>query len=70
MQTTFPERLKELRLEAKMNQRTLAAKAHVSQGTVCHWENGNRQPDLDTLMELCKIFNVTADYLLGLSDNT
>ena len=32
------------------------------------WEQGRTEPDIKTIVKLCKIFDVSADYLLGLED--
>ena len=32
------------------------------------WEHGDAQPSLDMLVRLCRLFSVSADYLLGLDD--
>ena len=34
------------------------------------WEHGDAQPSLDMLVRLCKLFGVSADYLLGLDERT
>lgn len=36
--------------------------------TVSFWESGQREPDLDSLVMIARYFDVSADYLLGLSD--
>ncbi|SDH82618.1 hypothetical protein SAMN04489735_10718 [Aneurinibacillus thermoaerophilus] len=33
------------------------------------WETGDRVPDTPTIHRLAEIFDISADYLLGLSDN-
>ncbi len=64
----FKERLKDLRIERKLTQSQLAEALCVKQRAISHWENGDRQPDLDTLEVIAKYFNVSYDYLLGLND--
>lgn len=51
-----------------MTQHDVADELGVTQVTYCHWENGQTQPDINKIIELCKYFSVSADYLLGLSD--
>lgn len=65
----FSIRLKELRNESDISQNALAFKLGISQSTVGNWEAGNREPSLKTLSVLSRFFNVTSDYLIGLSDN-
>ncbi len=64
----FGETLKELRLERKVNQVSLAQAIGVSKGIISLWENGLREPTLTNLIALAKYFNVSIDYLAGLSD--
>ena len=64
----FKERLKELRIEKALTQTQLAKELRVNQRTISNWEVGERQPDLDTLEVIAKYFNVSYDYLLGLTD--
>ena len=64
----FKERLKELRKEKHLSQAELAKELQVSQRSISSWETGFRQPDFETLEFLAKFFNVTTDYLLGVTD--
>ena len=64
----FKERLKELRIEKGLTQTQLAKVLRVNQRTISNWEVGERQPTLDTLEVIAKYFNVSYDYLLGLTD--
>lgn len=61
-------RLKELREERRLNQEGLALKLNVSQSTISAYEIGERTPDLETLIAIANFFNVSLDYLAGLSD--
>ncbi len=62
------ERLKELRLEKNLTQAQLAKELDVTQTTLGKWELGQRTPNADTIMKICKYFKVSADYLIGLED--
>lgn len=64
----FAIKLKELREQVGFSQTQLANELGISRGSISHYENGERQPDVDVLVRLCKYFNVSADYLIGLSD--
>lgn len=61
-------RLKELREERRLNQEGLALKLNVSQSTISAYEIGERTPDLETLIAIANFFNVSLDYLAGLTD--
>ena len=40
----------------------------ISHVSYLRWEQGKTQPSIDSIIRLCKIFNVSADYLLGIED--
>lgn len=61
-------RLKELRINNGLKQKYLADFLNISQNTYSQYENELRQLPLDLLVKLCKFYNVSADYLLGLSN--
>ncbi len=61
----LPMRLKKLRGEKKISQKTLADDLGVSQVAVAYWENGKRIPAWETLEKLATYFNVSPTYLLG-----
>ena len=60
----FAENLKTLRKESGLLQRELADKLHLTKNAVSGWEVGRNQPDYDTLLLICDIFDITADEML------
>lgn len=60
-------RIYELRISFGWTQVQLAQKLGITKQTVSNWENDNIQPSIDMLIKLSKIFNVSTDYLLGLT---
>ncbi|EGF12364.1 XRE family transcriptional regulator [Streptococcus sanguinis SK330] len=64
----FPERLKKLRKAAGMSQKNLALKLNTSQQNINYWENGQRNPKREKLIETADFFDVSVDYLLGNTD--
>ena len=64
----FKERLKELRKIKHISQKQLAEILNTSNSSICDWECGRSQPDLETLAAIAVFFDVNADYLLGLED--
>lgn len=66
---TFADKLKELRTNKKLSQTELAEKLGVSRGSISFYENGERTADIDFVYKAAQFFNVSADYLLGLSPN-
>lgn len=66
----FGERLKKLRTNRHMTQDELGAifESPKAQSTVGTWERGVRQPSMEDLVSIAKFFNVSIDYLLGISE--
>ena len=62
-------RFKELREEKGYSMEKIANYLHVSKSTLSRIENGLREPKQSLLEDYAKFFNVTTDYLLGLTDN-
>ena len=58
-------KLKTLRAENKMTQKDVADYLHVSRQAISLWETGKTYPDIDNLVSLCKLYNISLDTLLG-----
>jgi len=69
MERSFGAALSELRRSFDLSQRTLAADLHISQALLSHYENGTREPGLPFVCRVCDYFGVSADFILGRSDN-
>ena len=61
-------RVRELRNEKGLRQTDLAGKINVSQQTISRIENGINSFPADILIHMSKVFHVSADYILKLSD--
>lgn len=61
-------RLKELREDADISQKVLAEYLQVKQNTYSQYENEKRQLPIDMLIKLARYYNVTTDYILGLTE--
>lgn len=61
-------RLRDLRRENNLTSRDLAKLLNVSQPTITRWENGLQEPSKKNVKKLASYFNVSSDYLLGLTD--
>ena len=68
MNDSFSLRLKNLRAESKISQSALGQMIGISQQTVAKWEKGLATPNPETVGKLAQIFDVSADFLLGISD--
>jgi len=69
MDLAFHKNLSELRHRSGKSQRQVAADLGISQALLSHYENGAREPGLAFVCRVCDYYGVTADYLLGRSDN-
>lgn len=65
--TEFGSILKELRLERKLGQVELAKALGVSKGVISLWENALREPGLSSLIAIARYFDVSIDFLVGLT---
>ena len=66
---TFGMRLGRIRKENNYTQETIANKLNVTAQAVSKWENDITSPDIDTLIKLADIFNITIDELVGRASN-
>ncbi|MCD8120810.1 MAG: helix-turn-helix domain-containing protein [Clostridiales bacterium] len=62
----FPKRLKELRGEKTLQ--TIADDLGISRISLGYYEKGERKPDIEMVSRMADYFNVSADYLIGISD--
>ena len=62
-------RLKDLRISINLTQKELAQKLGCNQTAVGKYERGYLEPNIETLIKLAKIFEVSVDYLLGREDD-
>ena len=61
---TIGEKIAQLRVAAGISQELLAEKIDVTRQSVSKWEVGQALPQIDKVLQLCEIFNVSADELL------
>ena len=64
MDMTMAERLQRLRKEHHFSQEQLAERLQVSRQAVSKWENGQTAPDLDNIIAMSNLYEVTTDYIL------
>lgn len=65
----FGEKIKTLRNERNWTQDYVAKKLNISSPALSRYESGAYEPkDLALVSEFAKLYNVTTDYLLGISD--
>lgn len=63
------KRLKELRIENNYSQYEIANLIGIAQVTYSHYKLGRRSISIQNLVKIAKIYNVSTDYLLGISDD-
>ncbi|MDE6060665.1 MAG: helix-turn-helix domain-containing protein [Clostridia bacterium] len=64
----FAERFRSIVDENKISRYKIAKELNVSQSTVANWYFGDNEPKATQIAALCKYFDVSADYLLGITD--
>ncbi len=62
----FIKRLKELRVGK--SRRKVSLETGIKEPTLVSWEIGRSEPSLESLWTICAAYGVSADYLLGLTD--
>lgn len=67
-ETIFAKRLKEVRAYTQKKQAEVAQALEISVTCYAGYEQGYREPDFLTLKKICLFFDVSSDYLLGLTD--
>jgi transcriptional regulator with XRE-family HTH domain len=66
--TTFAERFKMLRIEKGLNQQQLANIFYTNKSSISRYESGQQVPEIDTIKKYAEYFNVSLDYLTGISE--
>ena len=64
----FP-RIRDLREDADLTQQQVADYLHCSQSLYAYYESGKRNLPVDNLILLAKLYHVSTDYILGLTNN-
>ena len=64
----FDRRLRDTILGSGKSLTRIAKDMDIDRRLIMRWTNAGTYPTIGLLMELCKYFSVSADWLLGLSD--
>lgn len=62
--TNIGMRIKKIRKENNMKQLDFSKRIGISQGTLSEIENGKFKPSIDTLISICKQFDISSDWIL------
>ena len=65
----YYERLKSIREDNDLTQSDIATILKTTRQQVGKWENGNQMMGIDKYITLAKYYNVSIDYLVGITDN-
>ena len=68
MEIILGRRLKELREEKNLTQKQVEKQLNLNEVTYLRYEKSQREPSLSVLADLSVFFDVSVDYLLGLTD--
>ncbi len=66
MSYSIGPRLKKFREAKHLTQKQFGKLLHVSDARISNWENGVNRPDVDILVKICEILEVSADVLLDI----
>lgn len=65
----FGKRLRNVMYIRDISNRVLAQELCVSASTISGYRNGRRSPSITDLVKISRFLNISADYLLGLTDD-
>jgi len=65
--TVFSKNMRKLREDKKISQKSAAASLNISQALLSHYEKGIRECGLDFLRRAAKFYNVSTDFMLGIT---
>jgi len=68
MSAKLNQRLKQLRKEKNVDQKTVASAIGITLAAYSNYEQGRREPSNEMLIKLSKYFEVTAGFLLGIEN--
>lgn len=63
------EILKKLRMQSNLTQKQLGDRLGIGQTTIACYENGTREPHVESLIAYADLFDCSVDYLVGRSDD-
>lgn len=65
----FGQKLLFLREKQNQSQTQIAKGIGTTQRKISYWETGKTEPNLEDIRKICKYFHISADYLLGLTED-
>lgn len=61
--------MQKARVEKGLSQKQLADLLSMTRGCYAHYEQGIREPTIAVIVKMCRVLEISSDYLIGLSDN-
>ncbi len=68
MKLSLGEKVRNLREDKDLNQTQLGIAVGMTQRKLSYIECGKCEPSVDDIVALCRFFNISADYLLGINE--
>ncbi|MCI9112404.1 MAG: helix-turn-helix transcriptional regulator [Eubacterium sp.] len=65
----YTQRLKDLREDRDLHQADIAAVLDTTQQQYSLYETGKRKMDVEQIIKICEFYNISADYLLGFTND-
>lgn len=65
----YTQRLKDLRTDKDLKQEAIAMTLKITRQQYQLYESGKRKLPIDLLIDLCRFYNISADYILGFTNN-
>ncbi len=69
MDITIGEKIRNLREDRNMTQTDLGKALNMTQRKISYMEHNRYEPSIGDIREICLFFGISADYLLGLTNN-
>ena len=63
------EKLRQERLAKNLTQKQVAENLQITRVSYTHYESGKREPSFEMLRKICDFYDISADYLIGRTDN-
>ena len=67
--TAFSVKLRSVMADRNISDKVLAGKIYIVADVIGRWRRGVCEPSLESLTALCRELSVSADYMLGLTEN-
>ena len=63
--SNLPDNIRMFRIFRGLTQAEFASRIHKAQNTIANWEKGISSPDVDIVIDICNVLNITPNELYG-----